>query len=190
MKTALFLLVSVLLPWTVAAQEPLKVQGGEDPYSIYGGGQLQEVFIDEKGRIYDNRPYQGVIPGKSEGVAAPLPPKEDKVQIKRIGFEQLEFFSRVFVAFSREVTPWVSDNFVDVEANPALQYKIFVDIDGADIPLAADRLPLDTRAFNTPIFQVESQINKKGVRLVIALKRKAGYLPVRGDGVFYVDVER
>jgi hypothetical protein len=65
-----------------------------------------------------------------------------------------------------------------------------MEIPGADIPNNNDRFPLVTSAFNTPVMQVDNEVTKGSVKVVISLKRKAGYLPIQSDGVVYIDVER
>jgi hypothetical protein len=159
----------------------------QDPYSIYQGG-IQEVVIDEAGNIYKQRVYQGMVPGRKD--VLPQAPSKGKIVVTRIGFEQMELFSRVFVATSVPVTPWIYDNFIDAETRPGAAYKIMVEIPGADIPNKNDRHPLLTSAFNTPVMQVDNQVSKDSVKIIITLKRKAGYLPVQGDGVVYIDIER
>jgi hypothetical protein len=146
------------------------------------------VVIDEGGNLYKQRVYQGVVPGRKD--ALPVVPAEGKIIVSRIGFEQMELFSRIFVVTSKPVTPWIFDNFIEADAKPGSVYRITVEIPGADIPNKNDRHPLVTSAFNTPVMQVDNEVTKGSVKVVISLKRKAGYLPVQGEGVVYIDVER
>jgi hypothetical protein len=174
-------------PKVPAAAQGTAPAAPQDPYSIYQGG-IQEVVIDEGGNLYKQRVYQGLVPGRKD----PLPPatKAEKVIVNRIGFEQMELFSRIFVVTSKPVTPWIYDNFIETEGKPGGIYKITMEIPGADIPNKNDRFPLVTSAFNTPVMQVDNEVTKGSVKVVISLKRKAGYLPIQSDGVVYIDVER
>jgi hypothetical protein len=160
-----------------------------DPQSIYSSGAFQEVVVDEDEKLYDLRPYGGVVPGRLEPEEPGIPPKGNP-QIDRVGFEQRELFSRVFVVVDRATTPWVYDNFVQCQANPAVPCQIFAEFASARMSTKNDRRPLVTRAFNTPVALVESVKTKEGIRIVITLKREARYLPVQADKVLYIDVER
>jgi hypothetical protein len=174
------------------AGQPVHVEGGKDPYSVYSRGQIQEIFIDEDYRLYDLRPYKGLVPGDpdreaGETASAGTP---EKVVVRRVGLEQMELFSRVFAAVDAAVTPWVYDNFATADANPGTPYQIIMEIAGGRIPKRTDRLPLDARAFNTPILEIQGIEFKGGVRVVVTLKRKARYLPAQAGNTLYVDIER
>ncbi|MFH1531415.1 MAG: hypothetical protein ABIK09_11870 [Pseudomonadota bacterium] len=165
-----------------------------DPYSVYSKGQIQETYIDEDFKLYEVRPYQGVVPGHPErGEVAggeALPARGEKITLERIGLEQKELFSRVFAVADGAVTPWVYDNFATADANPGTPYHIVMEITGGKIPKRTDRLPLDARAFNTPILTIQGVPFKGGVRVIIILKRKARYLPAQVGRTLYVDIER
>jgi len=160
-----------------------------DPQSIYSSGAFQEVVIDEDEKLYDVRPYGGVVPGRIEPEEPGVPPKGN-LHIERVGFEQRELFSRVFIVLDRATTPWVYDNFVQCQANPAVPCQIFAEFASAQVSTKNDRRPLVTKAFNTPVALVESAKTKEGIRIIVTLKREARYLPVQADKVLYIDVER
>jgi len=165
---------------------------GGDPYNVYSTGAFQEVYIDEDFKLFKVRTYQGAVPGRDEEtpLGAPVAPPAGKITIDRIGFEQRELFSRVFVLADRPVTPWVYDNFVQAQSDPAIAPQIYVEVAKASVPKTNDRRPLVTRSFNTPVMQVEINQVKNLVRIVITLKRESRYLPVQVGKTIYVDVER
>ena len=165
-----------------------------DPYSVYSKGQLQETYIDEDYKLYEVRPYKGVVPGHPER-GEPLdgellPTSAEKITVERVGLEQKELFSRVFAVADAVVTPWVYDNFATADANPGTPYRIVMEVAGGKIPKRTDRLPLDARAFNTPILTIQGVHFKGGARVIITLKRKARYLPAQPGRTLYVDIER
>ena len=168
--------------------------GVVDPYSVYSQGQIQETYIDEDYKLYDVRPYQGVVPGhpeRGEPVDGDIIPSgSDRVTVERVGLEQKELFSRVFAVANAVVTPWVYDNFATADANPGTPYRIVLEVAGGKIPKRTDRLPLDARAFNTPILTIQGVHFKGGARVIITLKRKARYLPAQSGRTLYVDIER
>lgn len=177
-------------------KEPKKQQSvrisSNDPYSVYSTGLFQEVYIDESFQLYATRKYGGVVPGKNEAEFANVQPTdgEGKLLIHRIGFEQRELFSRLFVLASSSISPWVYDNFAEANANPEINYQIYIEIPGAKIPKHNDRRPLITTSFNTPVASIEGRHMEGGVRVVITLKREARYLPVQVGRLLYIDVER
>jgi hypothetical protein len=180
-----------------APKEGPKVVSGSsgDPYSVYANGEYEEVFIDEDFKLYKVRTYQGVVPGRDEraGVSTTVPgsePSGKKAGVQRIGFEQRELFSRVFIVTTDAVTPWVYDNFVQANATPGVPFQVYVELSGVSIPKTNDRRPLDTKSFATPLLSVEGTEIKTGARIVLTLKREARYLPVQVGNVLYIDVER
>jgi hypothetical protein len=196
------LAVLVLLPAAgLVGQEKPKGSGDKpaveptqsgDPYNVYSSGAFQEVYIDEDFKLFKVRTYQGAVPGRDEEnpQGAPVDPPKGKIVIDRIGFEQRELFSRIFVLADRPVSPWVYDNFVQAQSDPAIPPQIYVEVAKASIPRTNDRRPLVTKNFNTPVMQVEANQVKDLVRIVITLKREARYLPVQVGKTIYVDVER
>ncbi len=166
----------------------------EDPFSVYSKGQIQEIYIDEDYRLYDLRPYQGLVPGhpeRGEPEDGVVPSGTgDVVVIRRIGLEQKELFSRVFAAVDVAITPWVYDNYATADANPGTPYRIILEIVGGKIPKRNDRRPLDARAFNSPILDIQGVLFEGGARVIITLKRKARYLPAQSGQTLYVDIER
>jgi hypothetical protein len=183
---------------TVAQETPEEPTGqvilsGEDPYNVYGTGLFQEVYIDEDFRLYKVRTYQGVVPGRDSDREIALDEPEaqsGKTVVERVGFEQRELFSRVFILADRSISPWVYDNFVQAQADPSIPYQVYVELARASMATYNDMRPLITRSFNTPIMQVEANQTKEGIRVVLTLKREARYLPVQVGKVLYVDVER
>jgi hypothetical protein len=172
-------------------------QTNPDPHNVYSTGAIQEVFIDEDFKLYKLRLYQGIVPGKPiPELTDPAVSMEDKApptgptMVERVGFEQRELFSRVFLLADRQISPWVYDNFVQAQADNKIPFRIYVEIAHAKVKRPNDLLPLITRNFNTPIDLVEASETKEGVRMTITLKRDARYLPVQVSNVIYIDVER
>jgi hypothetical protein len=193
----LFLFVSSPVlgqPTAVDEDEEQQVQTTNgDPYNIYGTGMFQEVYIDEDFNLFKIRTYQGLVPGRTpeEGEEPILDENTSgSTKIKRIGFEQRELFSRIFILADRAISPWVYDNFVQAAADPSIPFQIYVELAKSKIPKVNDKRPLVTRNFNTPVMSVEGTENKDGVRVIITLKREARYLPVQVGKVLYLDVER
>jgi hypothetical protein len=191
------LMVLGALP-VVAQEDPansenvVEPQSG-DPYNVYGTGLFQEVYIDEDFNLYKVRTYSGVVPGReTENEVALEEPEAQggKTVVERVGFEQRELFSRVFILADRAISPWVYDNFVQAQADPSIPYQVYVELARAKMATFNDMRPLVTRNFNTPIMQIEAHETKDGVRVVLTLKREARYLPVQIGKVLYVDVER
>lgn len=172
---------------------PVRVTGGRDPYSIYSTGLFQEVYIDDNLNLFKTRQYGGIVPALEEkrGNTISTPAQGgEPLMIHRIGFEQRELFSRLFVLGNGLLSPWIYDNFAQAQGNPEVSYQIVVELPGAKIPKYNDRRPLVTRAFNSPIDSIEGQPFKGGVRVIITLKREARYLPVQVGRLLYIDVER
>ena len=165
-----------------------------DPYNVYASGLFQEVFIDEDFKIYKVRNYQGIVPGREEEGVVPDEPAVEapkgRTKVERIGFEQRELFSRVFVVADRIISPWVYDNFVQAQAAPSIPFQVYVELSKARIPKFNDRRPLQTRNFNTPVMSIEGVETDETVRVIINLKREARYLPVQVGKILYIDVER
>lgn len=179
---------------TPAGQESAARPDPADPYNVYSTGLFQEVYIDEDFKLYKIRTYQGIVPDRDkldeDGAAKVAVRRGKKTRILRIGFEQRELFSRVFVLADRAISPWIYDNFVQAHSDPSIPFQIFVELTNANVPKSNDRRPLITRSFNTPVNKVESVAIKGGVRVVLTLKRESRYLPVQVGKILYVDVER
>ena len=201
MRFAQLILVAMMVfsAFSVAAQEepappgPTAQTQAGDPYNVYGTGLFQEVYIDEDFSLYKVRTYQGLVPGRNaeEEVALDEPEAEGgKTIVERVGFEQRELFSRVFILADRTILPWVYDNFVQAQADPTIPQQVYVELARAKMATFNDMRPLVTRNFNTPIMQIEAVETKDGVRVILTLKREARYLPVQIGKVLYVDVER
>lgn len=196
-----FMCIAIVVPGmaygqadTPAGQEAAPQLDPADPYNVYSTGLFQEVYIDEDFKLYKIRTYQGIVPDRDkldeDGAAKVAVRRGKKTRVLRIGFEQRELFSRVFVLADRAISPWIYDNFVQAHSDPSIPFQIFVELTNANVPKSNDRRPLITRSFNTPVSKVESVAIKGGVRVVLTLKRESRYLPVQVGKILYVDVER
>jgi len=67
---------------------------------------------------------------------------------------------------------------------------VVVHLRGARIPLATNRLPLDTRFFDTPVVRVVPQPVAGGVDLRIELRGQAHYELSQSSGVLTIAFER
>ncbi|GEM_PF-6853610 len=166
-----------------------------DSYSIYSTGLFQEVYIDDNLNLYKTRQYGGIVPSLEEkrgsDLTVPVGEPGDKLTISRIGFEQRELFSRMFVLGTGAMSPWIYDNFAQAQGNPEIDYQIIVEIPTARIPKYNDRRPLVTSAFNSPVASIEGRPMKGGgVKVVLTLKKEARYLPVQVGRLLFIDVER
>ena len=62
--------------------------GGEvDPYSVYSKGQLQETYIDEDYKLYEVRPYKGVLESDECAWVSGSPPESGTTCADHIGFD-------------------------------------------------------------------------------------------------------
>ena len=67
---------------------------------------------------------------------------------------------------------------------------VIVHLRGAGIPIPTNRLPLDTRFFDTPVVRVVPQTVAGGVDLRIELRGQAHYALSQASGVLTIAFER
>ena len=149
-------------------------------------GQIIEVFVDEKGSIYKELRYHGIIPGIRDefGYAK----KKKKKVIKKakpivswIGFQSKQFYSRVFI----KVDP--VSRFIMRKAD---DMRIVIDIDDARIPSKQTRRPIVTAAYDTAVEMIHARRVRNGARIEIKLRKQAGYLYKRQGDYIFIDIER
>ncbi|HKP58851.1 MAG TPA: AMIN domain-containing protein [Polyangiales bacterium] len=105
--------------------------------------------------------YAGVVPGNSSAPPVQAPKTETKPLITWPGFQmRQDGTSRVFIQSTGALTPQPS-------AAPA---KFSVYLPGAKVAGNTNRLPLETRFFNTPVARVNIDVQKEGVTLVLDMR--------------------
>jgi len=167
-----------------------KPHKGDLPTGIrLGEGDVLEVYVDLKGKIYKRRRYQGVIPKLNdeprfeERAHAMIQRQGETPRVTWIGFQQLAAASRIFIKTDRVVvyTLYKPD-----------RKTIVVEFPKAMVPLKNNARQLLTRNFRSNIEKVSIRENrrKKTVKVVIELNTPVGYI-YRQDGTYvYIDVER
>lgn len=122
--------------------------------------------------------YAGVVPGASSSPAVPVAKTESKPMITWPGFQmRQDGTSRVFIQSTTALTPQPS------AAGP----RFTVYLPGAKVAGNTNKLPLETRFFNTPVSRVNIEQQKEGVTLVLDLRAEVS--PVvsseRGPAGYY-----
>lgn len=105
--------------------------------------------------------YAGVVPGASASPAVPVAKTETKAMITWPGFQMRpDGTSRVFIQSTTALTPQPS------AAGP----RFSVYLPGAKVAGNTNKLPLETRFFNTPVSRVNIEVQRDGVTLVLDLR--------------------
>jgi hypothetical protein len=105
--------------------------------------------------------YAGVVPGSSGSPAVPVAKSETKPVITWPGFQmRQDGTSRVFIQSTSALTPQPS----------AAGLRFSVHLPGAKVAGNTNKLPLETRFFNTPVSRVNIEQQRDGVTLVLDLR--------------------
>ena len=105
--------------------------------------------------------YAGVEPGSARAPAVPVPPGKSPLTITWPGFQMRpDGTSRVFVQSTAALEPQIA------QADGKFSLKFL----GAQVAGATNRLPLETRFFNTPVTKVSILVGRDGVALVLDLR--------------------
>jgi hypothetical protein len=105
--------------------------------------------------------YAGVVPGANAAPAVPVGKTETKPVITWPGFQmRQDGTSRVFIQSTTPLTPQPS------AAGP----RFSVYLPGAKVAGNTNKLPLETRFFNTPVSRVNIEQQRDGVTLVLDLR--------------------
>jgi hypothetical protein len=105
--------------------------------------------------------YAGVVPGLSGAPAVPVAKSETKPLITWPGFQmRQDGTSRVFIQSTTALTPQPS----------AAPQRFSVYLPGAKVAGNTNKLPLETRFFNTPVSRVNIEQQRDGVTLVLDLR--------------------
>jgi hypothetical protein len=150
--------------------------------------------VDESGKIYKELRYHGIIPDIRDRLGEPQPEKKEKgkktktkkgktsaTQINWIGFQQKQFYSRVFIQTDR--LSRFRTYFPDKK-------HIVVSFERGHIPRRNDRRELITNQFNTAINRITTRRRGKSAEVVISLRKPAGYLYKQKGNYVFIDVER
>lgn len=109
--------------------------------------------------------YTGVVPRASElasGAEAKAQPHKGPLTITWPGFQMLpDGSSRVFIQSTAPLAPKVL---------PAADGKFELQLPGARVTAHTNRLPLDTRFFNTPVSRVSLSVARSGATLQLEMR--------------------
>jgi hypothetical protein len=182
-------------PLTTSAQD-LRTSPIQSTSQIIRSGDILEVYVDESGKIYKELRYHGIIPSIRDRLGAPQPETDAKgkkksatkrskkaksTQISWIGFQQKQFYSRVFIQTDR--LSRFRTYFPDKK-------HIVVAFESAKIPRLNDRREIITNQFSTAIDRITSRQKGKSAEIVISLRKPAGYLYKQQGNYVFIDVER
>ena len=156
------------------------------PFPLLGDEKAKEIYVDRGGKLYKERPYQGLVPdwrtrrpdesflrGKCKVVAQ---------QLTWVGFQNNRDSSRVFVQ--------VSDRACGYVYRPDANH-IVIDLPAVSVASANLRRDILTGAFPTPVSLVHiEELKGRGTRVVIALKTRQRYLSAHLGRYVFVDVSR
>ena len=165
---------------------------------IIRSGDILEVFVDESGNIYRELRYHGIIPDIRDrlGGAEPVQKakkakkrakkraktrKKKSTQINWIGFQQKQFYSRVFIQ---------TDHLSRFRTYFPDSKHIVVAFERGHIPRINDRREIITNQFNTSIDKITTRRKGKGAEVIISLRKPAGYLYKQKGNYVFIDVER
>ncbi len=181
-RISLFIAALLGLSISVNAQV-LKTSPINPGSKLLKDGDVVEVFVDEKGKIYRELRYHGIVPSIRDSLTPPGKNKKrgKKAQITWVGFQPKEFYSRIFVQADR-VT-----RFALHKPDPM---HIAVTFPNARIPRKNNRRPIRTSQFASKVAGIEAFQRGKNVVVVISLRKPAGYLYKRKGNYVFIDVER
>jgi len=178
MKNCLEILaVSILTiaPLTVIAQSNASSQ-------LVPNAEIVHTFVDDEGKLYQQRRYQGIIPSIRDYLGTTPPSKKTKrAHITWVGFQQKELYSRIFVQTNRP------SHFTLSKPDPL---TIVVSFDNTRIPRMNERRDLVTHAFQTRVREIRPRNRGKKSELVIHLSEPAGYLYKQNGSYVFIDIER
>ena len=122
--------------------------------------------------------YGGVVPGNVATPPAPPAPNDGKPVITWPGFQmRTDGTSRVFIQSTVALSPQPS----------AAPGRFSVILPGAKVAAGTNRLPLETRFFNTPVTRVNIAVQREAVTVTLDLRAEVA--PVisseRGPNGFY-----
>lgn len=160
---------------------------GEEPIRIEDGTAI-DVIVDESGSIYKKRRYGGIIPQIRDQFSGGIKSSKRKwprPTVTWVGFQQHSLFSRVFVQRDRQTS------YTIYKPDPQ---HIYIDIPDGAIPIENDRRELLTNHFEGAVTSIAARSVKtkafKGARVIVKLKRAAGFLYKDDGNYIFIDIER
>ena len=154
----------------------------EKGYEVVRSDEV-EVLVDSVGKIYQDRNYQGIIPGIRERFDERKKPTSSKrISVLWVGFQPMAGVSRVFWQLS-ENSPLYEGNRVD-----ELTLEVF--FPGARMKDASVGRPLLTTSFGGPVDSIDGASVRGGTRFIVKLKQAANYLYRYEAPFLYLDFER
>ena len=179
----LITIATVLGIATTANAQVLKTSPVNPGSKLLKDGDVVEVFVDERGKIYRELRYHGIVPSIRDSLNPNGKSKKrgKKARITWVGFQPKEFYSRIFIQVDR-VT-----RFALHKPDPM---HIAVTFPAAKIPRKNNRRPIRTSQFASKVAGIEAFQRGKNVVVVISLRKPAGYLYKRKGKYVFIDVER
>ncbi len=144
-------------------------------------GDIVEVFVDERGRIYRELRYHGIIPTIRDHFGKRPRTIKGAGKITWVGFQQKRFYSRVFIQMDK------LSRFTLHKPNPR---RIVVTFERARIPRKNTLRPVITSQFNSSVQQIRARRRGAKAEVVITLRKPVGYLYKQQGNYVYIDVER
>ncbi len=175
--------LTLLLAVPVGAQE-IRTQPLTPGAQMIRDGDVVEVFIDERGKIYRELRYHGIIPRIRDylGNKKPKPAtKRTRTQVTWVGFQQKQFYSRVFIQ---------TNKLTRFSLHKPDARHIVVTFTGAKIKRRNNVRPIVTSQFTSSIEQIRAVRRGRSVQVIITLSKPAGYLYKQQGNYVYIDVER
>ena len=137
-------------------------------YEIFHEDRV-EYFVDQEGKIYEDRPYQGVIPGRrlnADGTSSLAP--RDVNTVTWVGFQPMAAMSRVFWQMTNE-----QPSFEVRRVEPTHIEVILHDTKAANQNALREMV---MELFTGPIRSVRGVRTSGGLKYIIRLKSSAHYL--------------
>lgn len=181
-RSTLFLLAACLFGAASASAQELKFS----PSAPIRDGEVVEIFVDEKGDIYRELRYHGVVPNQRDDIGRITRTRTKKGKrvspaVTWVGFQQQRFASRVFIQTTHLT------HYTITKPDPS---RIVILIDDAKVPARQTRRPLVTSQYATSVSTVRAKNVKGGAQVTIHLSRPAGYLYKQEGRYIFIDVER
>jgi hypothetical protein len=152
------------------------VSAGADD-DIMHGHEAASASTSDRVQGHPAGTYTGVAPGGTATPAVGLPAGKSPATITWPGFQMRpDGTSRVFVQSTTPLNPQPS----------AAPGKYLVFLPGAHVSGGTNRLPLETRFFNTPVMRVSLSVNRDGAQLILDLRADvAPHLSAERDSTGY-----
>jgi hypothetical protein len=136
------------------------VSAGADD-DIMHGHEVASVSTSDRVQGHPAGTYTGVAPGGSATPAVGVRAGQNPATITWPGFQMRpDGTSRVFIQSTAPMNPQPS----------AAPGKYLVLLPGARVSGGTNRLPLETRFFNTPVTRVSLSVNRDGAQLILDLR--------------------